>query len=71
MSAGIEKRIEALESTVAFQERTIEELNAALTAQWKEIDGLRRELANLGSQLRQIEANPALAPGEEPPPPHY
>jgi SlyX protein len=64
-------RIDGLEATVAFQERTIEELNEAIGAQWKELDAMKRELANLGSQLRQLEANPALAPGSEPPPPHY
>ena len=69
--SDIAARIETLEATIAYHERTIEDLNTAITDQWKQIAELRREIANLGSQVRQIEANPALVPGEEPPPPHY
>jgi SlyX protein len=65
------ERIEALEMTVAFQDQTIEELNQALTSQWNEIDALKRELSVLRTQLREVEANPALAAEDEPPPPHY
>lgn len=64
-------RIDTLETIVAFQEKTIEELNQALAAQWSELEALKREFARLGSQLRDVEAHPALAPGTEPPPPHY
>ena len=64
-------RIEQLETTLAFQEQTIEELNQALAMHFKEIEALKRELHNLGSQLREVEAHPALAPAAEPPPPHY
>lgn len=65
------KRVEALEATVAFQERSIEELNEALALHFREIEALKRELHNLGSALRDVEAHPALAPPVEPPPPHY
>lgn len=64
-------RIEKLETTVAFQDQAIEELNQALALHFKEIEALKRELHNLGSQLRDVEAHPALAPLPEPPPPHY
>jgi len=63
-------RIEKLETTVAFQDQTIEELSSALTDHYKQIEALRRELQNLGAALRDVEAHPALA-GREPPPPHY
>lgn len=63
-------RIEKLETTVAFQEQTIEELSAALTEHYKQIEVLKRELHNLGAALRDVEAHPALAV-KEPPPPHY
>jgi SlyX protein len=69
-SDALSARIEQLETTVAFQERTIEELNQALALHFKEIEALKRELGNLGSQLRDVEAHPALAL-PEPPPPHY
>jgi SlyX protein len=63
-------RIEKLETTIAFQDQTIEELNQALALHFKEIEALKREVHNLGSQLREVEAHPALAQAE-PPPPHY
>lgn len=63
-------RIEKLETTVAFQDQTIEELSAALAEHYKLIEGLKRELHNLGAALRDVEAHPALAV-KEPPPPHY
>ena len=63
-------RIEKLETTIAFQDQTIEELALALAEHYKQIEALKRELNNLGSALRDVEAHPALA-GKEPPPPHY
>ena len=37
-------RIDELEIRLAHQEQTIEDLNAAITAQWKLIDKLEREI---------------------------
>jgi SlyX protein len=67
----IAARVEALETTIAFQDQTIEELNQALALHFKEIEALKREVHNLGSQLKEVESHPALTPGAEPPPPHY
>jgi len=64
-------RMEQLETTVAFQEQTIEDLNQALALHFKEIELLKRELHRLGAQLSEVESHPALAPLTEPPPPHY
>ena len=64
-------RMVTLETTIVFQDQAIEELNAALAEHFKQIEALKRELSNLGSQLRDVEAHPALAPAGEPPPPHY
>jgi len=63
-------RIEKLETTIAFQDQAIEELSAALTDHYRQIEALKRELHNLGAALRDVEAHPALA-AKEPPPPHY
>ncbi|MBI4920457.1 MAG: SlyX family protein [Devosia nanyangense] len=65
------ERLEKLETTVAFQEQAIEDLNTTITAQWSEIAALRRLVGNLGERVREIGDNPALAGAPEPPPPHY
>ena len=71
MSTELEARIERLETTIAFQDQTIEDLTQALAEHYKLIESLRRELINLGAQLREVESHPALSTGREPPPPHY
>ena len=64
-------RIEKLETLVAFQEQTIEDLNTTVTDQWKALELVKRELASLGAQVRDVEAHPALSVAPEAPPPHY
>jgi SlyX protein len=66
-----QQRIDALEATVAYQEQAIEDLRQALDEHFRQIEALKREVANLAAQLRQVEAHPALSEGPEPPPPHY
>jgi SlyX protein len=68
--AALAARLDALEIRVAYQDQTIEELNAALTRQWQEIDRLRRELTRLEAEPRAAPAG-ALDGAPEPPPPHY
>jgi SlyX protein len=69
--AHLVARVDALEIRVAYQNETIEELNAALTQQWQELDKLRRELVLLEAELREA-AETGPADGlPEPPPPHY
>jgi len=68
-SEALTARIDALEMRAAEQERTIEDLNTTLLAQWKEMDELKREMARLGAQMQDIEGHLPDAP--EPPPPHY
>jgi SlyX protein len=48
----IAERLEALETRVAFQDQTIEELNATITAQWRQIDILTRKLDTVEEQVR-------------------
>ena len=62
-------RIDRLEARLMFQDDTIETLNQTITAQWREIDALTRQVASLGERLQEAEAN-APAPANEPPP-HY
>jgi SlyX protein len=62
-------RIDALESRLAYQDQTIEQLNETITAQWKQIDVLTRQLAALTERLQEAETS-APAPANERPP-HY
>jgi SlyX protein len=64
-------RIEALEVRVAYQDRTIEDLNSAVTAQWQQIDDLAKQVARMAERLRHVEENAPSSGGPEPPPPHY
>ncbi len=67
--ASLEARIEALEARLMFQDATIEALNETVTSQWREIDALKRQLANLNERLQEAEAG-LPRPANEPPP-HY
>jgi SlyX protein len=67
--SALSDRIDRLESRLMFQDDTIETLNQTITAQWREIDGLTRQVASLSERLKEAEAN-APAPSNEPPP-HY
>ena len=69
-AATINTRIEQLEARIAHQERTIEDLNNAVTGQWKQVDGLTKQVERLAARLQHVEDN--APPGAvEPPPPHY
>jgi SlyX protein len=63
------ERIDALETRIAFQDQTIEDLNAALTEQWKTIDLLSKKLGMLEEQVRS--GSFIADPATERPPPHY
>lgn len=63
------ERIDTLETRLAYQDDTIETLNQTITAQWKQIDALTRQIALFSERLQEAEAN-APGPANEPPP-HY
>jgi SlyX protein len=54
---------------LTYQDETIETLNQTVTAQWKQIDALSRQVAELSERVREAEAA-RPAPANEPPP-HY
>ncbi|KKB07488.1 SlyX family protein [Devosia chinhatensis] len=63
------ERIEALETRIAYQDQTIEDLNAAITEQWKVIDLLTKKVVTLEEQVR---SGAYIAdPANDKPPPHY
>lgn len=61
-------RIDDLEIRLAHCDSTIADLNEIVTAQWRKIDALERQLANLRDEFQNLGA-PRDA--QEPPPPHY
>ena len=64
-------RLEALEIRVAYQDQTIEDPNATITAQWQELERLKRMIQRLEDQVREAEASAGGPNLPEPPPPHY
>ena len=66
---ALNERIDALEMRLTYQDVTIETLNQTITAQWKQIDALTRQLAEVKARLDDAESN-ASGPVNEPPP-HY
>ncbi len=66
-----EARIDALEEKIAYQDQVIDDLNTAVTEQWKEIDTMRRLVASLLDEVKEMELAARATAGREPPPPHY
>ena len=64
-------RLDELERLVAHQDQTIEDLNAAVTAQWKLIDKLERQLSRLSERVADSELSAGEATPVNRPPPHY
>lgn len=67
--AALVRQVEMLETRIAFQDRTIEELNETITEQWKVVEQMRRRLEMLEEQVRS--GSYIADPSTERPPPHY
>jgi SlyX protein len=67
-----ESRLTDLESTLAFQERTIQDLSDVICRQQQDIDGLAKQVKMLVEKMEQAEA-PDDNGGEDEStvPPHY
>lgn len=66
--ASDSERIAALETRIAYQDETIEALNQTVTAQWSEIERLKRVVAQLEERLDDAVSGPGPV---DRPPPHY
>jgi SlyX protein len=64
-----ETRLQDLEIRMAHQDQTIAELNDVITAQWKKLDALERQLHRLGEELEAMESGESPAANQKPP--HY
>jgi SlyX protein len=65
------KRIDELESQVAFQDEIVETLNTTVAKQDRELRELKHQLSRLSERIKEIgDAAPGEAPQDETPP-HY
>lgn len=60
-----------LQTKVAFQEITIEELNQALIHQQFALDKLQNQVRQLAEKLQSAVGSQVASRAEETPPPHY
>ncbi len=67
----MEERLIDLESRLAFQEHTLQEINDIVAAQQQEIGILRLALQELDKRMRTMTPQPVASAAEETPPPHY
>jgi SlyX protein len=66
-----ERRLEELESRLAFQDETIETLNRELLALRAELAVLKEQVARLSDRARGQDQPAVGDAADEPPPPHY
>jgi SlyX protein len=67
----LEERIEKLETQIAFQDDTIEQLNQSLIRQQEDINRLIKIIERMRAQLESLQPETVIDQALETPPPHY
>jgi SlyX protein len=67
--SSFDHRINDLEIRIAHQDKTIAELNDVITAQWKKLEMIERQLRRLGEELEAMDQGEGPAANQKPP--HY
>ncbi len=65
-----ESRLVDLETRIAYQDETLEQLNGVVIKHQQEIEEMRSLILRLTKNLKQLQEVIA-DPTDEPPPPHY
>lgn len=65
------ERIDALESHIAHQDSTLQDLSGVVLEQWRAIKAMEEKMVRLEAQMQALEDAMNRPAGEDPPPPHY
>lgn len=67
----MENKIIDLQSKLAFQDESINQLNDVITDQQNQLDALREEIRLLSLRIASMAEASNVSEEKEPPPPHY